>query len=272
MGLAGDALAGGPAVRATSSRAAREDALQAIPVEKLSPEDRQHVVSTLEAAGIFRRLPIQVTECDPDMYLFLVRHPEVMVNIWEVMKISNVALERTGEDTFRASDGAGTLCSVKYCYSDHEMQVIYAEGRYEGPMFIRPVRARCVLALKSGYIRETNGRYYVTSRMDMFIDIEHAGVELLAKTLQPLVNRAADYNFVETAAFMGQISRTSEINPLGVGRLSRKLTKLDPEIRARFAELSLEVGRKASLREAVQTSRIDSPSGAKAQSAALERP
>mgnify|MGYP006969344100 FL=1 len=221
-------------------------------MDKLDAKDRQQIQATLGQTSIFRRLPVQVAECDPELYLFLVRHPEVVVNIWEVMQISNVALQRTGPDTFRATDGAGTLCEVKYCYSDHETQVIYAQGRYDGPLFKRPVQARCVLLLKSGYMRETNGRYYVTSRMDTFIDIDHAGVELLAKTLQPLVNRAADYNFVETAAFLSQISRTSEINPLGVSRLARKLTNLEPDVQDRFAELSLEVGHKARLRESIE--------------------
>ena len=91
------------------------------------------------------------------------------------MKISNVALSRTGADTFRASDNAGTLCDVKYCYSDHDTHVIYAEGSYNGPAVQPPVRARCVLVLKSGYMQETDGRYYVTSRMDTFIQIDHAG-------------------------------------------------------------------------------------------------
>jgi hypothetical protein len=254
LGMTSGALAGEGAVQATSSRVAREEAIRSIPLAKLDARDKNRVASTLGGASIYRRLPVQVTQCDPDLYLFLVRHPEVVVNIWEVMKISNVALARTGDDTFRATDGAGTLCEVKYCYSDHETQVIYAEGAYDGPLFNRPVRARCVLVLKSGYMRETNGRWYVTSRMDTFIDIDHAGVELLAKTLQPLVNRAADYNFVETAAFLGTISRTSEINPAGVGRLARKLTKLEPEVRDRFAELSSAVGRKARQREAIPTS------------------
>jgi hypothetical protein len=260
-----------PALQATSSRAARDSALGAIPLDKLDEADRQRVSATLGATSIFRRLPTQVTQCDPDLYLFLVRHPEVVVNIWEVMNISNVALDRTGKYTFRASDGAGTLCDVKFCYSDHETQVIYAEGAYEGPLFKRPVRARCVLLLKSGYMRETDGRYYVTSRMDTFIDIEHTGVEVLAKTLQPLVNRAADYNFVETAAFLGQVSRTAEVKPQGVSRLANRLINLQPDVRSRFAELALEVGRKAQERQASQTSSIESAPGPMASRVSLEQ-
>ncbi len=237
--------------QATSSRAAREDALRSIPLEKLPAEMREQVTSTLKATSLFRRLPVQVTPCDPEMYLFLVRHPEVVVNIWEVMNISNVALQRTGSDTFRATDNAGTLCNVKFCYSDDETHVIYAEGAYSGPMFNRPIRARCVLLLKSGYMQETDGQYYVTSRMDTFIQIEHAGVEVLAKTLQMLIHRSADYNFVETAAFLGTISRTAEANPYGMRRLADKLTNLRPEVRNQFAELSVEVGEKARERQAM---------------------
>ena len=240
--------------QATSSRVARDEAIRSVPYEKIAPEMSEKVRSAVTHASIYRRLPIQVTDCDPDLYLFLVRHPEVVVNIWEVMKISNVALSRTGADTFRASDGAGTLCEVKFCYGDHDTHVIYAEGSYDGPLFNRPVQAKCVLVLKSGYMRETDGRYHVTSRMDTFIQIDHAGVELLAKTLQLLVHRSADYNFVETAGFLGTVSRTAEANPSGMCRLAEKLTNVEPEVRDRFSELSIQVGKKARERDAIQAS------------------
>src|SRR5690606_29213756 len=109
--------------QATSSRAAREDAIKSIPMDRIDPKFRQKVSATIKGTSLYRRLPVQVTPCDPQMYLFLVKHPEVVVSIWEVMNISNVALERTGTDTFRANDNAGTLCDVKCCYSDHETQV-----------------------------------------------------------------------------------------------------------------------------------------------------
>ncbi len=235
--------------QATSGRAAREDAIRSIPMDRIASEMRSKIAATVTESSLYRRLPVQVTQCDPDLYLFMVQHPEVVVNIWEVMDISNVAIARTGPDTFRATDNAGTACDIKFCYSDHETQVIYAEGAYSGPMFSKPIRARCVLLLKSGYLQETNGQFYVTSRMDTFIQIEHAGVEMLAKTLQMLIHRSADYNFVETASFLGTVSRTAEANPGGMQRLALKLENLEPGVRDRFSELSLAVGEKARERE-----------------------
>jgi hypothetical protein len=270
LSCAGTSLAAGPN-QATSSRAAREDAVRSVPVDKLEESIRAKVNATVTNASIYRRLPIQVIDCDPDLYLFLVRHPEVIVGIWDVMKISNVALERTGPDTFRASDGAGTLCQVRFCYSNHETQVIYAEGSYDGPLFNRPVRAKCVLILKSGYMQETNGRYYVTCRMDTFIQIDHVGVEILAKTLQPLVHRSADYNFVETAAFLGTVSRAAELNASAMRRLAGKLPNLEPEVRQRFVDLTLDVGKKAVVRDALQASAAGPLTEAPPKRASVER-
>jgi hypothetical protein len=240
--------------QATSSRAARDEAIRSLPFDKLPPDVRDKVRGTLSSASLYRRLPVKVVPCDPDLYVFLVRHPEVVVNIWEVMKISNVAIERTGPDKFRARDNAGTLCEVRFCYASHDTHVIYAEGSYSGPLFSRPVEARCVLLLKSGYMQETDGRYYVTSRMDTFIQIEHAGVELLAKTLQVLVHRAADYNFVETAAFLSTVSRTAEVNSGGMCRMADRLSKVEPDVRDRFAELLVAVEDKAHERDTVHAS------------------
>jgi hypothetical protein len=103
-------------------------------------------------------------------------------------------------------------------------------------------------------MQETDGRYYVTSRMDTFIQIEHAGVELLAKTLQVLVHRAADYNFVETASFLGTVSRTAEVNSGGMCRLADRLSKVEPDVRDRFTELLVAAGDKARERETVHAS------------------
>jgi hypothetical protein len=236
---------------ASTSPAARKDAVHSIPLDKLTGEQKAKIAHVLGNTSIYRRLPTQVTPCDPDMYLFLVQHPEVIVDIWRVMGVSKVELRPTSETTFKANDGAGTTGFVEFCFQSHDTHVIYAEGAYDGPLMEKPIRAKCVLLLKSGYMQETDGKYYVTSRLDSFITIENAGVEFLAKTLQPLVNKSADYNFSETAAFLANVSRTSESNHRGVAKLAGRLSGVDEDVRDRFAELATEIGSKHAARQAV---------------------
>ena len=51
-------------------------------------------------------------------------------------------------------------------------------------------------------------------------------------------------------AFVGSLSRTAEVNPAGVQRLALRLNKVDPELRGRFAELSLAIAEHAVRRAA----------------------
>lgn len=233
--------------RASTSRATREEAVHGLPLSKMDEGSRAKASSVLKQVSVFRRLPTQVIDCDPSLYLFLVEHPDLVVNIWEVMEISNVALTRANDNTYRADDGAGTKGRVEFLYNSHDLHVLYAEGSYEGPMFFNPVRGKCLLVLKTGYVRETSGRYYITCRLDAFIQLDNVGVEFVAKTFQPLVGRTADHNFRETTAFLSLLSRTAETNQAGVQQLAGKLTKVDPNDREKLATLAEKVSVKAAL-------------------------
>jgi len=70
--------------RADTSRAAQQSALGSIPIEKLDPAARSKVAAVLANVTVFRRLPIRVVDCDPNLYLFLIRHPDVVVGICAV--------------------------------------------------------------------------------------------------------------------------------------------------------------------------------------------
>jgi hypothetical protein len=224
-------------LEATTSDAARRDALRSIPLGKLSVENRAKVNSVLSNVSVFRRMPTRVADCDPDLYLFLVRHPDVVVNIWEVFRISRLRLRQTGDGQFQVSETDGATATFEFVYQSHDLHVLYGEGVYQGPLLTRPVKGRGVLVLKAGYVRETNGRYYVTSRLDSFLNIEPAAAELVTKTVSPVLGKTVDNNFVQTLAFVGSLSRTAEVNSRGVQRLGEQLTHVQPEVRGQFVEL-----------------------------------
>jgi hypothetical protein len=188
-----------------------------------------------------------VIDCDPDVYLFLVRHPDVVVNIWELLKVSRLQLWQTGDGRFLIAEPAGAAGSLRFVYRSHDTHVVYAEGVYEGPLLARPVKGRGVLVLKTGYVRETNNRYYVTSRLDCFLSIEPAGAELLTKTVSPLLGQTADSNFLLTAGFIASLSRTMELDGRKVQSLAAKLTHVQLEVRSELAELAGKLGQKAAL-------------------------
>jgi hypothetical protein len=233
-----------------ANRQMRDEAVRAVPIGQIDPRHRAKLSDIVTRPSIYRRLPVQTVDCDPDMFVFLVRYPEVIVNIWRLMDVTKVQLTRTGPTTFDATDGAGTVTSVELVYGTSNVHVFYAEGYYEGPLLRNRITGSAVILMRSVYGNQ-NDRLQVTNTLDVFARLDNAGVELLAKTLNPLVGKAADFNFVETSKFVGQVSKASESNGPGMQRLAANLTAVDPAVRQAFSQHADVVYQRGILRRGV---------------------
>ncbi len=257
--------------KASTSRSTREAAIRDIPFDQLTPEARQRISAVVSNPSMFRRMPLNAVECDPELYRFLVRHPEVVVNIWQLMGITKVDVQRKGPYTFDASDGVGTATQAELVYGTNDTHLIYCEGSYEGSLFPQRLTGRCVLLLKSDY-RSLNGDgWQVTNRLDVFLQVDHVGVDAFTRTLHPLFGKSADTNFMESTQFLERISRSSEENGPGMQRLAGRLDKVEPEVRSQFADLTTEVYRHAQQRLAAAQLRQESLPADSASSATIQR-
>jgi hypothetical protein len=239
---------------ATSSGAARAEAMRAIPWKQISPQYRRAAQAVVKDASLYRRLPTRVIDCDPDVFTFLLQHPEVVIDVWRVMGISQVSLDKLPNGAYKGSDSAGTVGTVRFIHNccgkeADNLVVVYADGCYDGKPFVKPLKARSVILLRSGSVRETNGRHYITVRIDSFLKIEQMGIELVAKTVQPWISQTADRNFIETLTFVSNFSRTAEKNPQGMKRLATRLDAIDQPTRDELVALCFRTAERYAQRD-----------------------
>lgn len=239
--------------RADTSRAAKEDAIRGIPFRSLSREAQRRIAAVIKKPTMFRRMPINMISCDPEMHRFIIRHPEVMVNIWQIMGITKVTAKRTAPYMLQCSDGVGTVTDLELIYGDGDTHVIFCEGAYDGPLFRKPLTGRCVLVLKSGVTKNHLGQYQITNRMDVFLQADHLGLDLFAKTLHPLLGKSADVNFVESMRFLERISRASEANGDGMQHLAGRLQDVEPDVQTKFQHIVSNVSQRNVERLAART-------------------
>jgi hypothetical protein len=254
------ALANG---EATSSRAARNEAMRAIPWRQITPQYRHAAQDVVTDASIYRRLPTRIIDCDPEIFTFLLQHPEVVIDVWRVMGISQVALDKMPSGAYRASDSAGTTGTVRFLHASwakdaENTLVVFGDGAYDGKPFVKPLKAQSLILLRSGSVKEANGRSYITVRIDSFVKIEQMGVELVAKTVQPWITKTADRNFIETLTFVSNFSRTAEKNPQGMKRLATRLNAIDQPTRDELVSLCFRTAERYAQRDnATRTSSDD---------------
>ena len=233
--------------RASTSHKSRLNAIRSIPLKNISPRYRRRVHQVLSDSSLYRRLPTQMVDCNPQLFTFLAKNPEMLVEIWREMGISRVDLVRSGSNTFQLTDNAGTTCELiiveQKCDQRAQNRIVmYSDGSYEGKPFKRPVRAQCVMLLRTGSIKETNGRDYVAARLDTFIRIDRASIELFAKAVHPLVGRTADANFGDTMAFVSTFSQAAERQPETVQKLVNGLPRVSRARRQELERLAWQCG------------------------------
>jgi hypothetical protein len=139
----------------------------------------------------------------------------------------------------------GTTANAELIYGDQGMHIFYCEGQYDGPLVPRSVTGRCVLVLNSISSPQTAAGHQITACLDIFLQVDQLGAEVITKTLQPVVGRSADRNFLETLGFIERIWRTATENGPGMQRLASRLPQVAPAQRQQFSQLSAVIHSRA---------------------------
>jgi hypothetical protein len=222
----------------------RRHLLDSLPLDRLTAEARQRILSVTQSPTIYRRLPAQAIDCEREMFLLLTRNPEVLVGIWDLMGITKVKTNRVGPYQLDAEDGIGTRCRVDLVYGDPELHIYVADGTYDGRLVAKPVRGRAVFVLRSSYARASDAGTTVTGSLDCFIQFDSLGADLVARTLSPLIGRSADHNFIETARFIAQISGAAERNPAALIELAGRIPQVSPTRRRHLVDVITTISRR----------------------------
>jgi hypothetical protein len=227
--------------RGTSSRAAREQALAALPLDKLSAEDRREAQSILSAISVFRELPTCQFEVEPEVYRFFADHPDVAVSIWRAMKISKFEMTQTGDGTYDVDGRDGTQGSVKVVYSTPQEHLMLCQGSFKSPVAKGAIRARALLHMQTSFAQNAEGKSVATHRLCFFASFPSHTIETAARIISPVSNTIIDRNFRETSLFVYMMSYAMARQPAWVERLADDLDGVQPSQRDRLLNLTAQV-------------------------------
>ncbi|HBJ37744.1 MAG TPA: hypothetical protein DDZ51_23905 [Planctomycetaceae bacterium] len=220
-----------------AGRSSGADAINAIPMGRLTPAAQQRILAITNRPTLYRHLGQQTIQCDADLFMFIVRNPEVLVGVWDLMEITEVKTERIDAFKLRAIDGSGTDCTVDLVYGDPAVHVYVADGFYDGKLTTNVINGKGVFILRSIYKVDAEGNSIIEGSLDCFVQVEHLAADLIMRTFGPLIGRTADHNFAETARFIDQLGTTASKNPLAMEELALRLPQVSEPSRQRFAAL-----------------------------------
>ena len=231
----------------SSGRDARKSASKAMPLDGMAEADRRAAEKILRNPTLYRRLPVESFTCNRALLDFSLAHPEIVVDIWRVLGISKVALDPTAPGQWRMSDGWGTEGTLRLLHHERTAEggtmVLLGQGGYSGSLSPQPLSGSCLLLVRyrpTGAADDGAARHAM--QVDAFLDADGVGLEIVTRTLQPLIVRSSASNLQEICQFMASLSAAAAENPEGVARLSGRLTNIEPADRQTFAALARNAG------------------------------
>ena len=157
--------------------------------------------------------------------------------------ISRLSLDPTGPGQWRLADGYGTVGAVQLLHQERNdrggLYLFHGRGGYSGPLSPRDLRGSCLLLVRhSRAAPAADGRPRQSVQIDAFLDVDGLGLEIVTRTLQPLIVRSAAANLHEIGLFVSQFAAAAERNPAGVARLADRMTRTAPEDRRTLVVLA----------------------------------
>ena len=236
-------IAGVLADSGSSGREVRRRAVEAIPLNRMGRAERQVAEQALQQTTLYRHLPAASITCDAGLLDFILTKPEALVDVWRVLGISRLALDPTAPGRWRLSDGYGTVGAVQLLHRERSdrggLCVFHGRGAYDGPLAPKQLTGSCLVVVR--YVAEPAVPGVCprqTVQVDAFLDVDGVGLELVTRTLQPLIVRSAATNAHEISLFVSQFAAAAARNPEAVSRLADRMTRTLPQDRSTLVALA----------------------------------
>lgn len=212
-----------------SSQNAEDQARNSIPLNAMTPQNRQRAQVIIKERSQFRRLPSLQYNIDEPMFRYLLKHPDVAVSTWRVMGISRFEMWQTGENEFEAQAIDGSEGIADILYQDNNQMVFVCQGSYHNPLLPRAMEAAALIWFRAVYTPNQDGSQTVTQKADVFVRFPSSGVSAIAKVLTPVLHTLMDRNLFEVSLYGSMMSRAVRDEPEWVIQVAQQMEGVLPQ-------------------------------------------
>lgn len=220
---------------------AKQKAVAGIPFERMTASAAERIKQTINSRAIFKHLPESTIPCTPELYIQLIRYPELVCNMWELMGAAKFRVNRTADFEFTVSDLKGSTSQVELIYGTQNTHVFFIEGNYKGPLLVKNIQAKTVVVIHSSFDVDDNNKPITKHSIDLFMNLDSGIGEIVEGVVVPLFMKVTEWNYDEISKFVGQVYEVALTKPDGMQRLITKLTRCQPTIRKRLSTVTTAI-------------------------------
>jgi len=209
---AGPQRQGGILPPSVSPALARSHA-RAVPLEELPPEIRSNVSRVLDQPTLFTRAPAEEFHGRPELYHWLLDHPDRAALAWRRLGAQCVEITDRGNGRFGWADGQGSNVYWDTIYRTPDVRIWYAEGVARPGPLLPGIAVKAVVVMHHSVRQDSAGQSWMWHQAEVFVQTDSKAAALLARMLGPSVPRVAEQAVAQLEMFFSALLGYCERHP-----------------------------------------------------------
>ncbi len=196
-------------------------------LDTLAPDARMRVRAVVESPTLAAHGPLEIFTCKPDMYRWLMDHPDKTVKLWRRLGAKCIDIEDRGGGAFGWKEGVSDV-HWEVVRDDPHQRVWYAEGRMKPAPLVPAVSFEAVLVLDYAEGKDGSGKPAVRHQMRLILHTDSRAVALATKMMGGSAPRMADQFLGQLQMFYAAMAWFLDQHPDRAAKLFAALQQPDP--------------------------------------------
>ncbi|MBI3626241.1 MAG: hypothetical protein HY215_08860 [Candidatus Rokubacteria bacterium] len=203
--------------------------------QQIPPPERAKLEQVIEQAFVSTRMEAEPYVARPDIFEYLLNHPEFATHVTRALKLARYRIWRTPEGLF-LDDGWGTQGHFEVVHAEPGLRVMYARGRYDPPL-LPGIQGQAVVVMEYGFRPTEEGHTVVSTTITGYVKLESRFLRIAGMLVNPLAQAKADREARQLLKVFARVSRAIEERPDGVYDQVRQRPDVPQQELAGFRQL-----------------------------------
>ena len=183
--------------------------------------ERARLQEVAEAASVSARAAGEPFIARPDVFEFLLDHPEFATHVTRALKLARYRIWRGPEGGLWLDDGWGVLGQFSVVYSTSGTRVAYAHGQYQSGL-LPSIKGQAVVLIEYGLSPTADHKSLISPAVTGFVKLESRIVALAGMLAGSVATAKAEKEAKRLVKLFAKASRAIEDDPAHVHELVRQ--------------------------------------------------
>lgn len=196
---------------------------------------RTRLEAIAQAAAVSTRVEAPAFPARPEVFEFLLDHPEFATRVTRVLKLARYRIWREA-DGLHLDDGWGAVGRFDVVYAANGTRVMYARGVYQKRLF-PDIHGEAVVMIEYTVRPGPDGTTLIAPTVSGFVKFDSSLVTAATMVVAPVARAKADREARKLVKVFAKVTRATEERPAELAQALAREPDVSPSDLARFRKL-----------------------------------